>query len=488
MNNELLFTVKYRPTVQKDLFHRVQVKKFKEWFDCLDTEFTSNLILFGKSGSGKTTMADIILKVCNIIRIDSDNLRSTESMNEIVNSINSSNNFLNYKKGYYKSTNKNKNKNIILIDNVDLCINTIKKFIERLKLNGQTIPIILISNTKKICDVFKNNKTDIKFTIIEIDSPNLTETIRLIKLICTKEKLKQITEENMKQLATYSNFNLTQILNTLFYYSSGRKIKFEKFIENIATIDKEYEPIEIIEKLLNPNNEKNKSSLDSYFSKITEPSMMQNLIFQNLNVIQSFHIKENTLDIIKDISDQMSYANVLSNKMTISDTSLNDDCIISGVLFPSKLVSSNFTYRQKYPNDLLDKMVNVKDTQKMTKPLKMNYSDIIDKVQFIKLYIQNEKYTELANFICEYNLYTLENQTFISRKNLTEKNIDFKPFYALIKFDISDTIKKISKTLDAELKCKVLENIKNKLEPDTEQLQTMIKKVSLNEIWKFGKK
>lgn len=91
----MLFHEKYKPTCQKNLFHKDIVTHIRKWLKHIDSIQNSYHILFvyGPIGCAKSITIDILLKGYHIHNIDPLELRSYEKAREISTTIPSYNDF-----------------------------------------------------------------------------------------------------------------------------------------------------------------------------------------------------------------------------------------------------------------------------------------------------------------------------------------------------------------------------------------------------------
>lgn len=183
----MLFSTKYKPTIQKSLFHKDMVNHIRKWIKTLESNNEYNIslkqILFlqGPIGCAKSVTVECLFKAFNLINIDLDILTSNEKTNDVVNAIVDFNS-LTLENTFTKKQNK---KNIVLIDNIELCEKGLETFIESIHSNNN-IPIILICNNLKYKSIFSDYKN---CTVIEFKKPSLLELNKLVLDINTSEKL-----------------------------------------------------------------------------------------------------------------------------------------------------------------------------------------------------------------------------------------------------------------------------------------------------------
>ena len=88
-----MFAEKYKPTIQKSLFHKDIVNHIRKWIKMLESNNEYNIslkqILFlqGPIGCAKSVTVECLFKAFNLIDIDLDILSSNERTNDVINSI-----------------------------------------------------------------------------------------------------------------------------------------------------------------------------------------------------------------------------------------------------------------------------------------------------------------------------------------------------------------------------------------------------------------
>jgi Rad17 cell cycle checkpoint protein. len=88
-----MFATKYKPTVQKSLFHKDIINHIRKWIKMLGSNSEHNiclkriLFLHGPIGCAKSVTVECLFKAYNLINIDIDNLSSNEKTNDILNAM-----------------------------------------------------------------------------------------------------------------------------------------------------------------------------------------------------------------------------------------------------------------------------------------------------------------------------------------------------------------------------------------------------------------
>jgi len=122
-----MFSVKYKPTTQKLLFHKDIVNHIRKWIQTIEYKYetTKNvkeiLFLNGPVGCGKSVTVECLFKGYNLINIDSDNLRNNDRLNETLQQIVSFSSITLANIDKWNHKNKQDKNNIVFIDNIELC-------------------------------------------------------------------------------------------------------------------------------------------------------------------------------------------------------------------------------------------------------------------------------------------------------------------------------------------------------------------------------
>lgn len=328
----MIFANKYKPTTQKSLFHADIIKHIKKWIKTVEDIHNSNknakfiLYLYGPIGCAKSVTIECLFKSYNIIPINSDNLRSVDKLNDILDLILD---FTELTLEHFGNLSSRKKGNILLIDNIEFCEKNLENFINVIhgKYN-RNIPIILISNNKKYLDMFIDYPN---CTNLEFKPPSLLELTKLLNVINKNESL-NLTKENIKVLIQKSQFDIRQLLFILeqWYYTnsiktSENKTTFDDFINALGLKDKD---IDLYEKLLYLFNKDTPHTLNFNCKNIiqicsSEPQIVSNSIYQNyINIYTSTktsnlsqHDNLQILNNYANLMDSISFANTIQNEI-----------------------------------------------------------------------------------------------------------------------------------------------------------------------------
>ncbi len=447
----MLFTTKYKPNTQKSLFHKDIVSHIRKWIVKIEDLFEFNkslkqiLFIYGPIGCGKSVTIECLFKGYNIIKIDSESIKSSEKLEYLLKLIINFNDItlINIDKLNHK--NKIDKKNILLIDNVELCDKNLENFINLVynKYN-RNIPIILISNNKKYSDIFINYSN---CTTFEFKKPSLLELTKLASEIIKQESL-NLTKENIKLLITKSYYDIRQLLFVLEQWSYSNVLEknhdttntFDNFIKSLELKDHD---LDLFEKLtiLFDNSNYNSNNLNTMCS--SEPYAISNSIYQNYintcsNLKSKLSQKDNLqlLNNFANIMDNISFSNIIHVDIFENQNfNLYNEYIYSSCVTPSYYLKSN--------TNLLLNHIQSKDV--FFNNLQSQFSSFKDICyNFIKSYEEVKK-------LCKIHKY---NKYYQSNCNLTETTIsNFECCFLMVK-NIIKCIKILNEYFDTNKKGK----------------------------------
>jgi DNA polymerase III delta prime subunit len=287
-----MFATKYKPTIQKSLFHKDVVNHIRKWMKLLDTNSEYNIslkqILFlqGPIGCAKSVTVECLFKAYNLIDIDLDILSSSEKINDILNTIVDFNS-LTLENAFSKKRNK---KNIIFIDNIELCEKGLDTFVDSIH-SRHDIPIILVCNNSKYKNIFSVYKN---CTFIEFKKPSLLELNKLLIDINLSEKLNLTKEKNL-QIIEKSQYDIRQLFFLIeqWYLSNINNLPFENFIEAVDIKHEDQDLQEKMSYLLDYN--KPFDFKNSFEISISEPQVLSGSIYQNYNFINKDKKSDNAI-------------------------------------------------------------------------------------------------------------------------------------------------------------------------------------------------
>lgn len=299
---------KYKPTTQKNLFHKDIVNHILKWIKGLKDDIENKqdvkkiLLLYGPIGCGKSVTVDILFKSFQNIHINSDYIRTSDKINDIITNIVSVNSFTFANFDKWNNINKKNKPNIVLIDNVELCDKSIQTFVDLIHVKQNiNIPIVIISNNIKFKDIFNNNNC----TFIEFKKPSLLEMTKLAMEINDNEKL-GLSRTNLKIVIDRAESDVRQLvflLEQLKLKVRGEKHHLENLDLNqfFDSMQVKMTDIDLSNKLEYLLNVDENFDMDYSFNiSFSEPQTISSNIYQNY--LSNATSLEQSVDIIEDIS------------------------------------------------------------------------------------------------------------------------------------------------------------------------------------------
>jgi hypothetical protein len=320
-----MYSVKYKPTTQKLLFHKDIVNHIRKWIQLIEYKYEKIknvkeiLFLNGPVGCGKSVTVECLFKGYNLINIDSDNLRNNDRLNETLQQIVSFNSITLANIDKWNHKNKQDKNNIVFIDNIELCDRGIETFVNLVYARNINVPIILICNTTKYKDIFSSYKN---CTFIDFKNVSLLELSKLISEINKTECL-NLEKDMIKKIIDKSQYDIRQILFILEQWniSKGTSVLFSNFLGSIDIKYTDEDLSKKMEYIFKSNNEFNIAKLHNKFA--CDPHIISNTIYQNYANITLDHISQTTeiskkddLDILinmEKVIDNISYSNIIHN-------------------------------------------------------------------------------------------------------------------------------------------------------------------------------
>lgn len=525
----MLLSDKYKPTSQKSLFHKDIINHVRKWLKSLETQGTSNQMLFvyGPIGSAKSITINVLLKGYNIHNVDPLELRSHEKVCEIAGTLPS---FRDITLTNLDKSNRGPDKqNILLVDNIELCEKTISHFVDCVKKNN--IPIILICNTPKMKEMFSQaNNTSCSF--IEFKKPSLLELTKLVTDINTSEKLK-LTKENIKAIIEKSQYDVRQV----FFILQQWTISSSPFKEFLDEVQEKHTDIDLANKVMyffdykTPFNINNSCNL-----ALSEPLAISCNIFQNY-----LDPSKDTID--PNIPDNISQSNLIYNKIfdeqywELYETYAFQSCVVPSFYLkqqntPFQPLSTFKDFSYNYINSYKDIRVHIL-SQMATTELSHTYSTfndhdtcyftaniIVKEIETLNNYFESQKkgkntskqekldmcnnitdstikstLSQLISYVYNYRLYEIDKDDILLNKKLyiTEDQlhtrlpkIDIRMLKRFINiFTFNDTSKLIKSHLELVIKYNLLKEIVKTIPNVTvpQNLEELTQELS--EIWNF---
>jgi hypothetical protein len=337
------FAEKYKPTSQKALFHKDIVSSIRKWIINLEARVENKqscrqtLLVHGPTGCSKTSMIDILFKGFNTLTVDSNDIRNTDKMHDVISGIVGISDVTLANLG--KHTAKNK-PNIVLVDNIELCDKSIVSFVEAVH-SGINIPIIVISNEKKYIEMFKSTSGK-EFVAIEVNKPSLLELSKLVMDISAKENL-MLTKDDAKSLIEHSMYDCRQLLFLLDQWNISKNFAGSDIPSFLASVSCKHVDLDLQEKLqyITTTEYDTPSFLNLCMS---EPSLISNNLYQNYPSL----IDDDKA--LANIADAFSTSQLIQNKIYDQQLwQLYDSYTVSSCLQVCHCLQSTTTMTPKTP-------------------------------------------------------------------------------------------------------------------------------------------
>jgi hypothetical protein len=366
----------YKPQNQKSLFNQKCVSDIKKFIkelantpeesqgDITYKNFKKILFLNGPSGCGKQTTINILFKNYNVISIDSDSVRLSDNISNIINSL-ASFNAMDLSQ-FEKKKSKAHLGNILLIKNAQHCEKTLNGFIDDLYIKSKrNIPIIIHCDKQQYRQRFK---CEYPITYVDFSLPSHTELTQLLNTINKDHKLK-LSDESISKAIETSLYDINQFFYIVEY------IKINKYNE-INTFDnlKKDHDIDLhdkLESIFDLENEYNFTELDNL--TYSDSSVISNCIFQNYPQIFTYHtpykgvndkVMIDHLHALADISDTLCY-NYTEDETCINDLnnslSWNNHNILNCVLPMYKIHEAKNDHENYINHNLKNSFSNFKN-------------------------------------------------------------------------------------------------------------------------------
>lgn len=405
----MLLVDKYKPSSQKSLFHKNIIAHIRNWIKLIDDLHSSNkpvnklLFLYGPIGSGKTASINVLFKSFNIHKIDVSDLRSSDKLSDIINSIPNYNEIT--LANIDKWNNKNSVKfNILYIDNLEVCDKSILPILDTIHNKYQiNIPVVLICNNPKLKEQISPLSN---CTILEFNKPSLLELSKLTSDINSKENL-TLTKDNIKLIIDKSQFDIRQLFFILqqWSYQINSNPDFENFINKLEL---KHMDIDLYTKLSSIFNSNIPFNLKSDLHTCTaEPLVISHHIFQNYNHIISNLYPNNKLNFLQysnNIVDNISSSNLIyQNIFEEQNWDLYDFYTMNSCIFPiysiKNYITNNTTITTKTHSSTTHDNTNLEQKiYSMLQPFKdvsYNYQNSFDEIK--KIILQNSISNILPN-------------------------------------------------------------------------------------------
>jgi DNA polymerase III delta prime subunit len=399
---------KYKPTCINDFKTNInEITKAKEWIENYKKNSTTSkkaLLIIGDTGTGKTLLADVLLKEYNYqkIELNSTDVRSQKKLGEFLRKS------LTYK-NVVDMFFEEKLPVGILLDEIDTICNLTDKggmseFLDILKMNDKFEiykknlaekkkmkkmkinpneyiklynPIICTSNDindKKINELKKYSE------VIYLKKPEINELLQVINHIYNQNN--QSIETNISiELIKYCCYDVRRLiilLEDLHYFSKGKHINSTIFDQFKKTYKEKEEDLQLLE-----------STRKLFYNKMDITSTQ--ICFSNDCLLTPLMIYHNSLDYIKNTDDNNSkkiniYRNVLES-LCIHDTIQTN---IYELQDWDELYDIASTYGATIPNYYFSQLKTKKND-----PITIQFTSLLNKI--CQMYV-NKKLLNNAKF------------------------------------------------------------------------------------------
>mgnify|MGYP006091040835 CR=1 FL=1 len=383
--NKLLWTDKYKPYSIDDMILSVENKnnaiKWINNFKKKTKNFTNCLLLHGPPGTGKTSLANILLKTngYDIIEFNASDIRNQKVLKDKLDKINGNINIINFMC-------KKKQQIGIIIDELD-GINTHEK--------GAINELISVINSSKsysspfICTTNTINKKietlKKKATYIKLNKPSRPLIKTLITRIADNENIK-IDIEIINLLINKSQLDFRRITTLMEYLFSNNKNKINKIEELLDNFDNKN-----IENTIFDTATKILSKYEKDFSAL----------YKQEKTLTGFYIYENFYNFLINNKKETDKTK-LDNIAKIYNNYSESDIIDKEIFINQNFVLYNYLcyYKCNIPSYIINKM----NRYSYNKANNVHYSTLLNKTS---LEYQNCKLT------CRIRDFTNHNSIFI---------------------------------------------------------------------------
>jgi replication factor C subunit 1 len=436
-----LWVNKYRPKYLNEVIgHKEQITQIKQWITNLNSNKNQAIIISGIHGIGKSLTVKLIFEELNyLIRIIYPNEikdhRIFDDFNDYYNHRNSIHSKINFK-------NDNKKQLVLIFEETEnITLTSEKKYImDIFKENNKKkcFPLIFISNNQhsKLLNDLKKNCDEIQF-----NSPIKLDFLKLIKSICSEEKIKIENDEAINILIEFCQKDIRRLINLL-----------QEFSYNFKEIKKEY-----VLDFISKSREKNIDiGLFDATGKILNNYLDYDTIlklYESEKVLLPLMIHENYIrKVLNKCSDDWN--DVLFNLVKISDSISRGDNIETSIYtdqnwylqnihgFYTCLNSSYWINKSNKNNNIDVKKIKFSSDLNKTSLKNINRKNITN----LSKIIPNKSIYEILilNRICNYLILNNKENYIIELLSSYNKDISIKEIELCLKID---------KTFDFKLLC-----------------------------------
>ena len=423
---------KYKPKKLKEYLGNLsELVKIKDWLKHWNRKKSKSMIIFGPTGSGKTTLAYVVAKrfKYNVVELNSSDIRTAKHLKKFK---------------LLAETDSPFTKNLILIDDIEVSQDQgFIKFVGEILQSTQN-PIILTC-----ADKYERKVSTIKrkCSSIELQYPSKPELTTFLVSIIKKEK-RILNKKILNELLDNSKGDTRYCIINLEFHSIPCKQKTKK--NNIAKKEKKYNIFAGSNLLFN-----NKVSIEDKVNIIcTDRFMFENYIEHNsIHTSQDLNHSVDRMDLLSD-ADLLSHSINANQNFSLIPYHAN---LLSGVTRNSK------RKRIEFPNNIGKISKTNNNRVKRRKLLPKGSSFPLEEFHFIKqiLYapmitpevnIYKQTFDELIRLswtIDDWKEQLFEddslNEQKLPKKEITKRKTKFVKFY-------NKTIKTLKTNINLENK------------------------------------
>jgi len=385
---------------------------------------SSNIIIIGNHGCGKTTFVNTILEHIGV-EIRSINMKKFDEINK--KNIGEKINKLTKEENIFDSFDMSKKKKVVMvIDDIENISSKVeKKFIEQLvKENDDNwyYPIVLISSLKhsKMMTNIKKNTN-----IIHLEQPDTSEMGILMTKIVAEKKMKfeqKGIKGTIKMILDYSQYDYKKLINIMYdlYRTYGESPISEKnIIEYFEYSKKKDTDIEIYKyslDLMTNYSDINECICVYNAEKVIIPLMIHQNYLSNVMMVNNIS-KEKKFSEIEKISESFSFGDIIENYIYSEQNwdMQSVHCFYNCINPSYKLTKmSKNSLSKAYQNlkMIFPKDLNITSTKNINKNnvikagthmSNMNINDFMHSNSLAKMLLEDKRYEECSKIYKGYN-------------------------------------------------------------------------------------
>lgn len=342
---------KYRPQSSSDLIGQAKnVARIKTWLKTFEPARSRPLFVYGPPGIGKTTAIHVCCKETgfHVVEFNASDQRNKNIIKDVINTL-SSNSRLNFF-GRASET-----RDAIILDEIDGMAGNedrggIAQLLIEIKLTKK--PMIFICNDGQHQ---KLRSLKDKCEIIEFKRPDYDAIRSVVARIASKEGLR-LDKINVKNLAESSDYDIRQVLNSLYLFKDGGSDEMVKTTRLNA--------FEATKKVLTASRLSIEERFDCFFA---DYNIMPLFMFENY--AKNRPTKGDHLETVSRAAQSLCLSDLVDKEIRSNQnwSLLNAQALLSTVI-PSKLIESHNVGRIDFPQ-FLGKLSNANKRLRLTQEL-----------------------------------------------------------------------------------------------------------------------